>query len=245
MNSTAGSGGTSGSVLVGVRNSYGISRTIMRFPTLSLDGVEASDIVSATIGLRDLMCQSSENITVECRIYDTTAPAWTESAPPSFGAAAPYVGATVLDSYVVTLNGGTGGGNWYHFNILEAARAWANGTQDPSKGLVFKAADSFENQTTNKWYKTFSSYNRSSYKPSLKITYNTGVTVVPATVSIVEGGTYTLQATTNAPSVTWTSDNPSVASVNANGGVTALKVGVTTITATIMGEIIHPFRIPA
>ncbi len=235
MNSNSGSGGSSGSILVGVRGSYGVSRIIMRFPNLSLEGISASDITAATIGLRDIMCQSNENFVVECRVYDKSAPAWSESSPPTFTAASPYVGSTVLDSYTVTYDGGDNGGNWYHFNIIEAAKAWANGTQDPAKGLVFKASDSFENQTTNLWYKTFGSYNRSSYKPSLKIVYNAGVSVTPDSVSILKGNTYSLQITTNATSVSWTSSNPYVATVNENGIVTGVNAGTATITATITG----------
>ncbi len=235
MNSNSGSGGSSGSILVGVRGSYGVSRIIMRFPNLSLEGISASDITTATIGLRDVMCQGNQNFVVECRVYDKSAPAWSESSPPTFTAANPYVSSAILDSYTVTYNGGTGGGNWYHFNILEAAKAWANGTQDPAKGLVFKASNSFESQTTNLWYKTFGSYNRSSHKPSLKIVYNAGVSVSSESVSILKGNTYSLQVTTNATSVSWTTSNAEVATVNENGIVTGVNAGTATITATITG----------
>ena len=57
---------------------------------------------------------------------------------------------------------------------------------NPSKGLVFKANDDFENQTgdaVNKWYKTFASYNRASNQPSLSISYN-GDDIEPGTEPI-------------------------------------------------------------
>ena len=238
MNSTAGSAGSSGSIMVGVRSSYGTSRVLMRFPSLSLEGISASDITTATIGLRDLMCQGNQNFVVECRVYDKSAPAWSESSPPTFTAANSYIGSTVLHSYTVTYNGGTGGGNWYHFNILEAAKAWANGTQDPAKGLIFKASDSFESQTTNLWYKTFGSYNRSSHKPSLKIVYN-AEPLPPPQLSfgvysinmLIEEMAYTL-INTNAVSVEWESIDPSVATVDSYGMITAVALGETVITAT-------------
>ena len=65
----------------------------------------------------------------------------------------------------------------------------------------------------------------------------TGVTVSPATLEMKLYGTATLKATV-APSnatnqaVTWSSSNPSVASVDANGNVTAMANGTATITAT-------------
>ena len=233
LNSNAGSGGTSGSILVGVRGSYGISRVLMRFPTLSLDGIDASYIVSAQVSIRDLMCQSRENFAVECRIYDKSAPAWTETSPPTFAAASPYVGA-LLDSHIVTYNGGVSGGNWYSFDLTSAAVDWANGTQDPAKGIIFKASDTHENQTTNLWYKTFSSYNRSSYKPSLKIVYNAEI-FISSYLSIPEGEEWTLDFITNAPSVTWASNNEDVATVDQNGTVTGIRAGTATVTATITG----------
>ena len=170
-------------------------------------------------------------------VVHSSAPAWSESSPPTFTAANSYIGSTVLHSYTVTYNGGTGGGNWYHFNILEAAKAWANGTQDPAKGLIFKASDSFESQTTNLWYKTFGSYNRSSHKPSLKIVYNASVSVNDSIIEIAEGQQKTITVTTNADnlSITWTSSNTNVATVDSNGVVTGIKAGTTTITATIPG----------
>lgn len=65
----------------------------------------------------------------------------------------------------------------------------------------------------------------------------TGISVTPATATILVGGTTTLTATVtpdNASnkSVTWTSSNTAVAMVNANGVVTGVSVGNATITAT-------------
>lgn len=65
----------------------------------------------------------------------------------------------------------------------------------------------------------------------------TGVTVSPTTASIAEGSTQQLNATI-APSnatnqaITWTSSDEDVATVNANGLVTAVGAGTATITAT-------------
>ena len=65
----------------------------------------------------------------------------------------------------------------------------------------------------------------------------TGVTVAPATLSLVEGGTATLTAAVvpeNATdtSVTWTTSDSNVATVDQNGVVTAVAPGTATITVT-------------
>ena len=60
INSTAGSSGTSGSLFIGKRENYGISRVLMKFPSLNMNDVySSSDIVSATVTVRDLMCEST------------------------------------------------------------------------------------------------------------------------------------------------------------------------------------------
>ena len=68
----------------------------------------------------------------------------------------------------------------------------------------------------------------------------TGVTLDKATMNLFVGGSGQLTATvqpSNATNktVTWSSDNSAVATVDANGNVTAVKAGTATITATADG----------
>lgn len=67
------------------------------------------------------------------------------------------------------------------------------------------------------------------------------VTVSPATLTLTEGGTSQLSVVvepSNATdkSVSWSSSSPDVVSVDANGKVSALKVGSATVTATAGGK---------
>ena len=65
----------------------------------------------------------------------------------------------------------------------------------------------------------------------------TGVTVTPATLTLVEGGKASLSATVLPANATnkevgWSSSDDSIATVDASGQVTAVKEGSATITAT-------------
>ena len=72
----------------------------------------------------------------------------------------------------------------------------------------------------------------------------TTVTVNPATTSLAVGGTVALQAIVKnaqgnvmpGQSVTWSTDNPSAATVDASGVVTGVAAGSATITATSSGK---------
>lgn len=74
INELATFSGTSGSLYVGRHPAGSLSRVLMRFPNLSLNGILADQITAATVEIRDLMCQGDEDITVECRIYNNSSP---------------------------------------------------------------------------------------------------------------------------------------------------------------------------
>ena len=178
INQSSTFSGTSGSLFIGRHPAGSLSRVLMRFPNLSINGVISADqIISASVELRDLMCQGDEDITVECYMYDRMAPTWTESGTTTWSSVgSTYIGA-FLDSNVISFGEGNveGQRHRYAFDITVATKSWARGTNAPYKGLVFKANSTFENQTGDAiktWYKTFSSYNRAEdYRPSLSITY--------------------------------------------------------------------------
>lgn len=232
INSADGSDGSSGSLFVGKRSSYGISRTLMRFPGLNLSPVQSADhIKSATVELRDLLCEGTA-MTVYC--YAFTGNTWKEStanwsnvSPNSFGSA--------LSSAVVSYSNGATKSpiHTYSFDITSAVKGWKSGSYLQSKGIIFKASSSVESGSTY-INKTFSSYNRSEYRPSLTVNYNAAISLNYSSATISEGSTRTLTAVTmpSGQNVTWTSLNTTVATVSSSGVVTGKKAGTATIRAS-------------
>ena len=180
--SATSSVGMSGSLFTGLHASYGKSRTLMRFPslpaTLASLRIDPGCVLLSYVELRDVICDTNA-MTVYCHEYNKTSPAWTESGNPSWtDVGTSYLG-EMSDSCSVSYGNGTatgsGAAHWYRFNITDLSKRWITGASDPSKGIVFKASDSFENQTgsgTVYLRKTFASYNNTSYRPTLTIIYS-------------------------------------------------------------------------
>lgn len=169
INSLDTSSGSSGSIYVGLRNTYGIARILMRFPNLDLSGIALADnITSATVEMKDLLCET-ESMTVYCYIFNGNS--WSESNV-DWQTVSPNSYTTFLSSRAVSYSVGNSLNplHRYSFSILSAVKGWKNGTADQSKGIIFKASGSVESGNTY-INKTFASYNRASNKPSLSISY--------------------------------------------------------------------------
>jgi len=184
INSLDSSVGTSTSLYVGNRSTYGVSRVLMKFPGIDwLDIYHPSQITSATVELRDLLGEA-DDMTVQCHVF--TGNAWTENTaswsnvnPNSFNPIA-------LSSKSVSYSNGaaTTPYHTYSFNITNAVKGWKafefveyeHGLEmdiyDPAKGIIFKANNNVETGVYSYLYKTFGSYNRSEYQPKLTITYS-------------------------------------------------------------------------
>ena len=183
INSNAGSNGSATILTVGKRNTYGKSRVLMKFPGLDLSAIRSYHLITyAGVELRDLMCEQ-EQMAVLC--YAFTGNTWSESTATwdSVGKSefiTEYGQSTRQISYA---NGSElSSVHRYSFKITGAVHGWKKGTYSQSKGLIFKATDTVEGGSTEK-YKTFASYNRSAYRPSLTIQYSatasTGSIFVP------------------------------------------------------------------
>ena len=170
INSLEGSSGTSSSLMIGKRQTYGISRVLMKFPGLDFDDLGSNvSITNATVRIRDILCET-ESLDIGCYIF--TGNEWDEStvswANVNAGSYSDLLSAKSV-SYSRGVNQETA--HWYVFNITNAVEGWRVGNFNPNKGIIFKAQSLVE-IGFNYIHKTFASFNRASYKPSLSVTYS-------------------------------------------------------------------------
>lgn len=172
LNSLGSSAPNSGSIYVGKRGNYGISRTLMRFPGLILAQVGTADqIISARVELRDLMCYSTQ-LPISCYIFqsswDISTVRWSNTLPDNYMSAA-------MDTKTVYYGNGdsaiTGGTQRYSFNITSAVKRWKQFPSTQNSGVIFKTTEEIENGSTNISV-CFASYNRASNKPSFTMVFS-------------------------------------------------------------------------
>lgn len=233
INSSAGSAGTSGSLYIGKRETYGISRALMKFPALNLNDIySSSNIVSATVTVRDLLCESTA-MNISAHIF--TGNTWSESSISWSGVNANSFVSTALDTVTMSWNNGVAQpeDHFYEFDITTAVKGWKTGTYSKDKGIIFKMASSVENGSSY-INRTIASYNRAEQKPVLEVVYNPKITLNYSSITLSNSQTREIVATTYPSDidVTWDSSNTGVATVS-NGIVTAISAGTTIITATI------------
>ena len=229
--------GSHTSLYVGRRSTEGIARALMRFPGLNLSGLAGATVTSATVRVRDLMCESNE-LSISCHVFtgnvwDDNSATWANVSPNS------YV-STPLSTNTMSWSIGNAlpSQYWYTFDITAAVQGWIDGNYSQNRGIIFKAASSVENGSAVN-NRTFGSYNRSSYRPSLSVTYS----IPNSTVSVREGATSTLSAAGTTGTVTWASSNTGVATVSTAGVVTGVKAGHTTMTASVNGVVEKTFNV--
>ncbi|MFR1519415.1 MAG: DNRLRE domain-containing protein, partial [Clostridia bacterium] len=238
INSSAGSAGQSGSLFVGKRSSFGKSRILMKFPGLNLSSINATKIKSASIEIRDLLCES-ESMVVRCHPFNGGA--WSESEADSITWGKVY--ADNYYAYNVSRNIYYGNGNAandsqrYSFDVTAIVRGWKNGTYHQGAGVIFKADAAVE---TGARYinKTFASSNNSSYKPCLKLEitpYQQSVTFTAREVTMVEGNSRTLDYVTTPATggyVSLLTPNQTAVSIDsASGEITGNMPGRFPVTA--------------
>ncbi len=165
INSTSTSAGYSGSLFVGNRSNTenGISRVMMKIVAWPVDMPSSIEIQSATVTLRDIMCESA-SMTIDC-CQAAGATTWNESNA-SWSAAGGNSCGEIYDSQVVSYSNGVNNSHVYSFDITVAVKEWLNNETKMNQGLLFKAKD--ESIVRNK---TFASYQRASYQPTFSMTY--------------------------------------------------------------------------
>lgn len=239
INSTTPHTGTESVLRIGTHSDdYSISRALMRFPTLDIDGYS---IVDASIQIRDVMCEST-SMDIECRYYDGDV--WSEDNSLSWSDVSSGDIGGLLD--VQTISYGNGNvdvgddvSHWYSFDITDIADDWSVGNNDPLAGVIFKATDEYENSSTTYGYRSFASYNRTSYNPYLTVTYR--ILFYLDEYWVAPGSTKALNVSYVFPSsyssvsnsdFTWVSSNDEF-TITSNGVITApADGGVTNLTVT-------------
>ena len=134
INSLRGSDGNSGSLYIGLRETYGKSRTLIRFPGIDLSHISAaSQISDATIELRDLMCQSTA-LTLNCHaflgnVWNESTANWSNTNPNSYSSSyttrtISYANGTASDSWKVRK------ASREHFTDSISNRLWQAGKEE-------------------------------------------------------------------------------------------------------------------
>lgn len=113
----------------------------------------------------------------------------------------------------------------------------------PAKGTAFLLAGCLRNSSNNLWLVVYTpntkqlnflySGNSANVCTQVKLNVSAPTNTVNTRGTLQLKASYSPSALTN--SITWTSSNPYVASVNANGVVTGISAGTATITATVDG----------
>ena len=124
------------------------------------------------------------------------------------------------------------GAGRYNFDITSAYQAWQTGTAN--NGIMLRMTTEVSGK-----YRQFASANvsDSSKLAYVTVTYQDvalGITISPESAYMTVGEVKRISALAHSvnETITWSSDNPSVATVDANGNVTAHSAGDVTITAT-------------
>ena len=252
--------GTSGVSRVGWTD-WGACRTLLkigRSATVTDKITASSQVVSAYIEIRDLMCQSVST-PIACAQFkgniwsENNKRTWNDLNAGSSGTPVsiykPSDTSNNSKAYNVVGDGGESmrtnegyGKQWYAWNITGIVKNWMNDQSNMDRGLVFKTAGTMleESSTYAKYMKTFSSMQgNADYKPYVIINYTQKISAKSILLSsksltLDENSSNSITATvlpsnTTNKAVTWSSSNTSVAKVDSTGKITGLKRGVALI----------------
>lgn len=203
---------------------YGVGRTVVKLTGLTsqneYQSITASQITDAKFYIKEASGGLTQTIKLHPLTSNTT---WTET----------NVTWNNVGSYSTDVNYGNTmfNGQWTAFNITELVKAWKNNTYSADAGFILMNANE-----ANDGAFYASEWSTASYRPYVVMTYEPTISLNYTSVSIVEGGTRTLTATTNpaGQTVTWSTSNSDIAFVRPNGTVLARKAGVATITASMV-----------
>lgn len=204
---------------------FGVGRTVVRLNGLissdEYKSITSDQITKVTFNVREGSGSGmSYFVNIHPMITDTN---WTES----------NINWNTAQGYAAFSNdGGTlNVGQSSALDITYLVKQWKNGTYLANAGFIMISSD----ESVNRNFLS-SEYSTTSYRPYVVMTYDAAITLNYSSVTLVEGNTKTLTATTrpSGQTVTWSTSNDTLATVNSNGVVTAKTAGNVTITATMV-----------
>jgi len=228
---------TSGSLCLGkYGDDQSVSRILMRFPGINFTQYTPAQITSATVSIRDLQPGTTGTM-VSCYRFDGNV--WSEGGSLTWSGVNGDAYSNLQDQHTVSYTNGNNQTTayWYNFDITAVAKQWAGSSAIQGKGIIFKASDTTE-EGTNHVYKTFGSYNRASYKPTLTVVCLNPIgsisfdnTELQLAVGESDNVLAVIENAVGDP--VYVSSDESVATVDSTGEVTALALGTAIITGTI------------
>jgi hypothetical protein len=212
---------------------YGVGRTLMKFPGLmnnaTFQSIGASQVNSLRLFLNEASGKTTSS-TIFANLY--TGAAWNETNTAYNHVTWNGYGTQLSSQTFSTSN------VWITFDLTSAVSTWKANSTTADKGIMLRNS----NETSDSGRKDFRSTENSTNKPYLVLDYTTvipvtSVSVSPTSVSLKANNTQSLTATvlpSNATnrSVTWSSNNTTVATVSTTGVVTGRAAGIAVITAT-------------
>lgn len=156
-------------LFVGRRQTEGIARILLRFPGLDVSELAGATVTEAYVRIRDMMCED-DPLDVSCHIF--TGNEWEESSATWANCSPNSYVTTPLSTNTLKWSIGNTFSNkhWYQFDVTEAVQGWVDGNYSQNKGFLFKVASTVENGNIIQ-NRTFGSYNRTNYRPSLTVNY--------------------------------------------------------------------------
>ncbi|MBO5097535.1 MAG: RICIN domain-containing protein [Agathobacter sp.] len=172
--------------------SYGIGRTVVKLPGLTSSNeyqtIKADQITSVKFYVRDSSGTGKQTI----NLYPLTNTTWTETTVKWSN-----VGSHITDdNYSATLSSGKVTG----FDITGLVKYWKTGKYSADAGFILINST----ETKNKSFCS-SEYGTTSYRPYVEMTYEEDFSLSTYSTEVAEGGTVTIDATTNpsGQTVTW------------------------------------------
>ena len=201
---------------------FGVGRTVIRLYGLINSSTYANLTANRITNVKFYAKEATGSATQTIKVYPLTNTSWTES-----GVTWNNVGSwstTAICSVDMAYAQLTA------FDITSLVKGWKNGTYAANAGFIMMSA----NESANKCFVS-SEHSDTSRRPYVSMSYTAAISLNTTSIDLGEGDAVAMSVTVNptGTTVTWSSTNPSIATVNSSGVVTGVKAGTATIKASM------------